>query len=59
MTWIKIIQLLPELIELIKSIQKAIDESETERKVRDDVKAISEAFKSRDATKLRSIFKLK
>ena len=57
--WIKILQLLPELIELIKSIQKAIEESDAERRVRDDVKVISEAFKSRDASKLNSLFKSK
>lgn len=53
---VTIVKLLPELIALIESIQKAINEAETERKVADDLKAIKDAFDSKDPSALNHIF---
>jgi hypothetical protein len=47
---------LPEIIELIKSIQKQIDESFEDRKLKDDIKKINDAFKTRDPEALNRIF---
>ena len=51
-----LIKLLPEIIALIASIQKAIDQGETDRKVKDDLAAIKAAFDSKDASALNHIF---
>jgi hypothetical protein len=53
---VQIIKLLPEIIALLNSIQKAIDQAETDRKVSDDLKAIKAAFDSKDASALNHIF---
>lgn len=53
---ITLIKLLPELIALIKSIQKAIDQAETDRKVSDDIKSIKAAFDAKDPAALDHIF---
>ncbi len=47
---------LPELIKLIKNIQNNIRSSEIDRKVREDVKKINEAFEKEDADKLNRLF---
>lgn len=55
MLW-KIIKLLPEIIALLKAIEKAIQDADTERKVSDDLKSIKEAFSANDSSKLDHIF---
>lgn len=46
----------PELIKLFLIIDKRIRDEEEEIKVKDDIKAVSDAFKNKDASKLRDIF---
>ena len=48
---------LPEILRLIGSIQKQIEVNNAKRKVKDDFKAIDEAFTSGDVSKLNDIFK--
>lgn len=57
MIWIKLLTLLPELIKLLQAMQSAISEAETDRKVKDDIRLVAEAFKTKDSTKLNQIFK--
>jgi len=47
---------LPELIRLVRDIETAIKKEESDRKVKNDVKAIREAFKNQDAQALNRIF---
>lgn len=47
---------LPELLELIRAIQKANQEVKTDKKIKDDLRKISEAFKDKDAKKLNDVF---
>lgn len=67
MTALKLIYLflsnLPQLVTLVHAIQTAIEDAKkaqaeetTKRKVKDDLAAISEAFKTKDAKKLKDIF---
>ncbi len=59
MTWstfILLCQSLPDLIKLIRALEKAAAEAKTQRKVADDVKTIHEAFESKDPTKLNALF---
>ncbi len=51
-----LIQVLPEILKLIQVVQDKIDEDQTNRKVANDLKAIHEAFASKDAAKLNAIF---
>lgn len=51
-----LIQHLPEILELLNRIDERVKEAKTERKVSEDIKAIGEAFKNKDATKLNEIF---
>lgn len=51
-----IIKLLPEILALVKSIQKAIDQAQTDRKVKDDLQSIKKAFDSKDLSALDHIF---
>jgi hypothetical protein len=51
------LQVLPELLKLFQLLQKRIEEVETDRKVKDDVKKIHEAFATNDASKLDELFK--
>lgn len=55
-SFLTLVKLLPELVALIKAIQKAIDQAETDRKVKDDLNAIKKAFDTKDATALDHIF---
>lgn len=52
----ELVKALPEIIALLKAIQKGIDEVKTERKISDDVKALHEAFSAKDADRIRAIF---
>lgn len=56
MMWFKLIALLPELIKLLQAMQTAINQAETDRKVKDDIRLVAEAFKTKDSTKLNQIF---
>lgn len=47
---------LPELIKLIKNIEKQIEEKNTDEKVKDDLKKINEAFEKKDAKALNDLF---
>lgn len=47
---------LPKIITLIEEIERARTAAALDQKVMDDKRAISEAFKSRDAEALRKIF---
>lgn len=51
-----LIKLLPELLALVKAIQIAIEKTEADRKVNDDLKTITDAFNSGDASKLHGLF---
>lgn len=56
MKWLSYLTYIPDLIELVKSIQKQIDEAQTKRKVGDDIKSIKKAFDEKDASALNHIF---
>lgn len=47
---------LPELIKLVRDIQAAIKKEESDRKVKNDVKAIREAYKNQDADAINRLF---
>lgn len=51
-----LIAALPEILKLIKTIQARIDEAEAERRLKDDIKKINDAFESQDAEALNEIF---
>jgi hypothetical protein len=56
----ELLKALPEILSLLQALQKGIKESQgeeaTQRKVKDDLKQISEAFHAKDPEKLRAIF---
>lgn len=54
---ISLLKALPEILALIKTIQEQIKKANTERKVKDDLAKITEAFKNKDAAALNDIFK--
>jgi len=47
---------LPELIRLIKNIERRVAKVKEDKKVNEDLKAINEAFETKDAAKLNDIF---
>lgn len=47
---------LPEILKLIESIQKRIDQGKLENKVHEDLAKISEAFEKQDEEKLKNLF---
>ncbi len=47
---------LPEILKLIKEIQAQIEAAGVDRKAKDDIAAISKAFKEKDAKALHDIF---
>jgi len=51
-----LIKLLPEILGLIKAIEVAIEKAEEDRKVKNDIQTISDAFKTGDASKLNALF---
>ena len=53
---VQILILLPDLIKLLTAIDKNIKDQESDRKIKDDIKQIREAFSSQDANKLNAIF---
>lgn len=50
-----LLSLLPELIKLIKNIQKRIEKQKTEREVREDIIMLNRAFEEKDAKKINDI----
>lgn len=53
---IAFIKALPEIIQLLKFLQAKIEQAETDRKVRDDIKSIHQAFAAGDPEKLKHLF---
>jgi len=49
-------QALPEIISLLRAIQAGINEVDTNRKVKDDIKSIHQALTTKDASKLDHLF---
>lgn len=47
---------LPELLRLVRNIQDNLEEVETERKVKDDIQKLNEAFEAKDEKAFRDIF---
>lgn len=50
------LKIIADLYSLYRAIKKYLDEVEADRKVKDDVQKITEAFNTKDATKLNAIF---
>jgi len=50
------IKCLPEIIKLLEILATRIAEANTERKIKEDLQKINEAFEKRDATLLNDIF---
>lgn len=47
---------LPEILRLLKEIEKRHQDELKNKKIKEDLKKIEEAFKDRDADKLRDVF---
>lgn len=58
-TFLNLLKALPEIIALLKEIQKRIDEQQTEKKIKDEVKIIHQAFLLKDASRLQNLFNSK
>ena len=58
-TWFKLIALLPEIIKLLQALEKRIEEVETERKVKEDLRSLKEAIDAKDHDKIKHIFNSK
>lgn len=56
MSLITLIRYIPQFLELIQAIQQGIEDAKTNRKVSDDLQAITEAFKNKDSNALNNIF---
>lgn len=54
--WVTLFQALPEILKLLQAMQKHIDEAEGDRKVKEDLKKIREAFSEKDPAKLNALF---
>lgn len=53
---VELLKNLPELLKLIQAIQQKAAEAATDAKVKQDLQAISRAFKEKDAKLLNDIF---
>lgn len=51
-----LIIVLPDILKLIENIEKKNKDTQIDRKVKEDVKAINQAFKDKDEKALRDIF---
>lgn len=60
MIYLKLIYILivalPDIIRLVKAVNKDLEDEAANDKVKKDLAAIKEAFKKRDAAELRRIF---
>jgi hypothetical protein len=63
MSWLAVIKVLifnaPEVLGLIRAIIEKAEEAERKEKVKDDFRAIEQAFKNKDSDALRRIFESK
>lgn len=50
------IQAIPDLIKLLQALDKIRVDSETDRKVTDDLKTLHQAFAGNDASKITDLF---
>lgn len=50
------IMALPEIIKLIKHLEKEHKKQKTKKKIKDDIKKINQAFEKQDAEALNRIF---
>jgi hypothetical protein len=55
-TLIALIQSLPTILKIIEHVQKANEKAQTDRKVKEDLALVEEAFREKDAEKLNKIF---
>ena len=53
---IALVHALPQILELVKLIQEQQKKSEENRKVKEDIEKINQAFKDQDAKALNEIF---
>lgn len=53
---VALIAALPEILRLVRNLQARIDEAEAERKLKDDIKKINDAFQDNDAEALNEVF---
>lgn len=53
---IDFLSILPELIKLIKNLQKRADDLEKKRLIKEDIKKINKAFEDNDNEALNTIF---
>jgi hypothetical protein len=56
-TLLMLLRALPEIIALLHAVQKGIEEMESDRKVKDDIKTIHEAINANDPAKLNALFR--
>lgn len=47
---------LPEIIKMLQNLQRIADKAEEDRRVKDDLKKINEAFENKDAEALNRVF---
>jgi hypothetical protein len=47
---------LPDLVKLIQALEAHLQEAKTDENVKSSVQTITDAFKTKDATKLDSLF---
>lgn len=47
---------LPDLIKLLQAVEKGIKQGEVDRKVKDDLKVLHQAFAEKDGAKLTALF---
>lgn len=54
--WAALLGALPEIMKLVRHLQRRIDENALNAKVKDDFEKINKAFEEKDAEALRRIF---
>lgn len=56
MSLLALLRYLPYLIELVNALKNRIDQDKLDRKVSEDIQAITEALNEKDVNKLNHIF---
>jgi hypothetical protein len=60
MTWARLcatlIANMPEILKMLQHLEQLKENADTDRKIKEDLKKINEAFKNKDAELLRKIF---
>lgn len=51
-----LVKCLPEILQFLQTLGKQIEEANTDRKIKDDLARINEAFEKRDASILNDVF---